>query len=138
MRSMSFWNGNGPMPGLHFAFPDVCRVPTPVGPIPMPFPNMAMTPASVPSQTRVLAMCMPTHNVMTVTPMSNGDSPGVALGVVSNLVMGPACAMMGSMNVLVGGPPVAKFGMPTKQNGLSPNAVGATVAPSQVKVMALR
>ena len=135
---MPFWNGTGPMPGMHFAFPDVCRVPTPVGPIPMPFPNFGLTPTAVPSQTKVLAMCMPTHNLMTITPMTDGDSAGVALGVISNLMMGPSCAMMGSTNVLVGGPPVAKFGMPTKQNGTVPNAVGMTIAPSQTKVMSMR
>lgn len=133
-----FWNGNGPMPGMHFAFPDVCMVPTPAGPIPTPFPNIALTPTAIPSQVKVLAMCMPVHNLMTITPLSNGDNAGVALGVASGMVMGPGSAMMGSTNVLVGGPPVAKLTMPTKQNGLSPNAVGMTVTPSQVKVMALR
>ncbi len=135
---MPFWNGNGPMPGMHFGFPDVCKVPTPVGPIPTPFPNIALTPTSIPSQVKVLAMCMPSSNLMTTTPISNGDNPGVAMGLLSGIVMGPGSAMMGSTNVLVGGPPVAKFAMPTKQNGVSPNTVGMTIVPSQIKVMALR
>ncbi|WP_210207881.1 DUF4150 domain-containing protein [Bosea caraganae] len=123
---------------MNFAFPDVCLVPTPAGPIPTPFPNIALTPTAIPNQVKVLAMCMPTHNVMTVTPLSNGDNPGVAMGVASGMVMGPATAAMGSTNVLIGGPPVAKLAMPAKQNGLSPNTVGMTIAPSQIKVMALR
>lgn len=132
-----FMNANGPMPGLNFAFPDVCNVPTPAGPIPTPFPNMALTPTAIPSQFKVLTMCMPAANLATVIPMSNGDNPGVALGVASGMVMGPSVAMMGSANVLIVGPPAAKMTMPAKQNGIGPNAVGATIAPSQVKVIVL-
>lgn len=135
---MPFCNGNGPIPGLNFAFPDVCLVPTPVGPIPTPFPNIALTPTAIPSQFKTLVMCMPSHNMMTVTPMSNGDNPGVALGVMSGMVMGPQLAMMGSTNVLIGGPPATKMTLPTKQNGLGPNAFGATLSPSQIKLMLLR
>lgn len=133
-----FMNGNGPMPGMHFGFPDVCLVPTPAGPIPTPFPNIALTPTSIPSQVKVLVMCMPASNLMTITPISNGDNPGVAMGVASGLVMGPGSAMMGSSNVLVVGPPASKLAMPTKQNGISPNTVGATIAPSQIRVLVLR
>lgn len=133
-----FLNGNGPLLGMNFAFPDVCMVPTPAGPIPLPFPNMALTPMSIPSQVKVLVMCMPTSNLMTITPLSNGDNPGVAMGVASGLVMGPGSAMMGSTNLLIGGPPATKLSMPSKQNGISPNAVGATIAPSQIRVMSLR
>lgn len=133
---MSFWNANAG--GMNLGCMDVCK--TPIGPIPVPIPyaNVAMLPTAVPSQMKVLAMGSPVHNLSTVMPMTMGDSPGVLMGVISGLVMGPAGAMMGSNNVFVCGPPVAKFGMPAKQNGLSPNVVGSTVAPSQVKVMAMR
>ncbi|MFC6791285.1 DUF4150 domain-containing protein [Methylobacterium komagatae] len=133
---MSFWNAN--VGGMNLGCMDVCK--TPIGPIPVPIPyaNVAMLPTAVPSQFKVLAMGSPVHNLSTVMPMTMGDSAGVLLGVVSGLVMGPAGAMMGSNNVFVCGPPVAKFGMPAKQNGLSPNIVGSTIAPSQVKVMATR
>lgn len=76
--------------------------------------------------------------MMTVTPISNGDNPGVAMGVVSGMVMGPHTAMMGSTNVLIGGPPATKMAMPTKQNGMSPNTVGMTISPSQIRLMVLR
>ncbi|WP_131858198.1 DUF4150 domain-containing protein [Bosea sp. BK604] len=131
-------NANGPMPCMNFAFPDVCLVPTPAGPIPTPFPNIALMPTAIPSQFKVLTMCMPASNLMTTVPISNGDNPGVAMGVASGMVMGPSSAMMGSTNVMVGGPPAAKMTMPAKQNGISPNTIGMTISPAQITVLVLR
>ncbi|TCR64180.1 uncharacterized protein DUF4150 [Bosea sp. BK604] len=133
-----FMNANGPMPCMNFAFPDVCLVPTPAGPIPTPFPNIALMPTAIPSQFKVLTMCMPASNLMTTVPISNGDNPGVAMGVASGMVMGPSSAMMGSTNVMVGGPPAAKMTMPAKQNGISPNTIGMTISPAQITVLVLR
>lgn len=133
---MPFVNNN--LGSVNFGFPDVCMVPTPAGPIPTPFPNIAISAMAIPSQFKVLVMCMPAHNIMTVTPISNGDNPGVAMGVASGMVMGPHTAMMGSTNVLIGGPPATKMAMPTKQNGMSPNTVGLTISPSQIRLMVLR
>ncbi len=133
---MSFWNANAG--GMNLGCMDVCK--TPIGPIPVPIPyaNIVMLCTAVPSQYHVFALNLPVHNLCTVMPMTMGDSPGVLMGVMSGLVMGPAGAMMGSSNVFVCGSPVAKFGMPAKQNGLCPNVIGITVTPSQVKVMAMR
>jgi len=122
---------------LNLGFPDVCQVPTPVGPVPIPFPNIAISTMAIPSQFKVLIMCSPAHNMMTVTPISNGDNPGVAMGVVSGMVMGPQTALMGSTKVMIGGPPTTKMAMPTKQNGMSPNTVGMSLTPSQIRVMVL-
>lgn len=123
---------------MNFGFPDVCNVPTPVGPVPIPFPNIAMSAMAIPSQFKVLLTCMPAHNMLTITPMSNGDNPGVAMGVASGMVMGPHSAMLGSTNTMIGGPPATKMIMPTKQNGISPNTVGMTLTPSQVTTLILR
>ena len=135
---MPFVNGNGPMPALDMAFPDVCK--TPIGPaiVPIPYPNMSFSTTAIPSQFRVMTMGMPSHNMTTVRPISMGDNPGVALGTASGMVMGPGVAMMGSTNLFLGGPPATKMTMPTKQNGIGPNAFGLTASPSQIKVMALR
>lgn len=132
---MPFWNAN--CGGQNLGCADVCL--TPMGPIvvPIPYCNIAMLPTAVPSQMKVFAMGSPVHNLSTTMPRTMGDSPGVIGGVVSGMVMGPSAALMGSTKVFICGPPVAKFGMPAKQNGLSPNVVGSTIAPSQTKVMAL-
>jgi hypothetical protein len=134
---MVFQNANGPIPGINFAFPDVCLTPTPVGPIPVPYPNMQMTPTAIPAQIKVFLMMMPAHNLMTTHPMSLGDQPGVNLGPASGMVMGPVRSLFGSVKVFTGGPPATKMLSPSGHNGLSPNAVGATLSPSQIKVIVL-
>ena len=53
---------NTQMGGLDFGFPDVCLTPTPVGPIPIPYPNMAMPMTAIPptAAMNVLTVVMPT------------------------------------------------------------------------------
>ncbi|WP_084800065.1 DUF4150 domain-containing protein [Bradyrhizobium sp. Ai1a-2] len=135
---MPFVNASGPMPAQDFAFPDVCN--TPIGPavMPFPYPNINMSTMANPTQFRCLIMCMPAHNLTTERTISTGDNAGVALGVISGMVMGPGRAMTGSSNLFIGGPPAAKMGMATKQNGASPNAFGMSISPSQTRVMSLR
>jgi hypothetical protein len=125
------------MPGMDFAFPDVCLTPTPVGPIPIPYPNINMSVTAVPTQFNTFIMCMPAHNMTTLRTISMGDNAGVNLGVMSGMDMGPGGAMMGSATFFVGGPPATKLTMPTKQNGVSPNAIGMTISPSQIRMLVL-
>ena len=134
---MPFVNANGPMPALNLAFPDVCN--TPVGPaiVPLPYPNITMSSTAIPTQMNFLLMCMPAHNMTTVRPISMGDNVGVSMGIMSGMVMGPDTAMLGSMNLFIGGPPATKMGMPTKQNGMSPNAFGISLSPAQIRFLAL-
>lgn len=129
------------MMGLDFAFPDVCLtpVPTPVGPVPVPipYPNISMPMTAIPSQFKVLALAMPCHNMMTITPMSNGDNAGLMMNPLSAMVMGPSRNLFGSFTTLMGGFPVTKMLSPSGQNGLMPGSFGMSLVPSQVKVMSL-
>jgi hypothetical protein len=127
------------MGGLNFAFPDVCLTPTPVGPIPIPYPNLAMPMTALPptASLKVLTVVMPTHNLITTVPLSNGDNAGVNMGVASGMVMGPNRHLMGSVKTLIGGSPVTKMLSPTGQNGMSLNIPGISLVPCQVKVMVL-
>ena len=125
------------LPGLAFAFPDVCLTPTPVGPVPIPYPNMSMPVMAIPSQFSVLLTCMPAHNLATTVPITNGDNAGVAMGVASGMVMGPERAIMGSTNLMVGCVPAKRALMdPTIHN--STNIVGATLVPTQFKFISMR
>ncbi|WP_084788924.1 DUF4150 domain-containing protein [Bradyrhizobium sp. Cp5.3] len=135
---MTFVNSSGPMSAEDHAFPDVCN--TPSGPVFVPnaYPNIAMNTTAIPTQSRFLIMCMPAHNMTTERATSMGDNAGVALGVISGLVMGPGRAKAGSDNLSIGGSPATKMGMPTKQNGANPNAFGLSISPSQTRLMALR
>ncbi|MCA9290059.1 MAG: DUF4150 domain-containing protein [Phycisphaerales bacterium] len=126
------------MGGMSTAFPDVCLTPAPPSPspVPIPYPNMAQCPTMIPgtTTTKILILGMPAGVLMSMYAMSAGDLPGVA-GVASGMVMGPCKHMLGSMKVLYEGKPAAYLGAPVGHNGMSPNAVGMTVVPSQVKVL---
>jgi len=126
---------NTQMMGMDTGFPDVCLTPTPAGPIPIPYPNIAMGPMGVPAAYNVLFMCAPAHNMSTTIPMTNGDNPGIALGVASGLVMGPSRAVTAAFTVLVGGIPATRLTSMNIQN--STNCPGVRVVPSQVKVLLL-
>ncbi len=126
---------NSQMMGMDTGFPDVCLTPSPAGPVPVPYPNIAMGPTSVPSQPKVFYMFTPAHNLMTVTPLSNGDNAGVATGVASGTVMGPKRHLVAAFTVLVGGMPATRLTSAAIQNNT--NCPGVRVVPSQVRVVLL-
>jgi hypothetical protein len=123
--------------GQCLAMPDVCKTPTPAGPVPIPYPNIAMPAQANPVVNKVSICGAAALNLNSKISMSNGDQAGVAGGVVSNKIMGEAQFTMGSLTVSIGGAPAVKLTSPTTQNGAPPNAVGVTLAPSQAKVMIL-
>ncbi len=133
-----FVNANGPLPGMDFAFPDVCKTPIAGVPVPLPYPNLAMEVTTIPPQMVVFLMMMPAHNMAAVKELSLGDTPGLELGLIGPFDMGPARHEFGSTNLFLGGPPATKLTSPTGQNGLAPNAVGATIVPSQIVLLSLR
>ncbi len=72
---------NGPL--------DICKTPSPAGPVPMPYPNVAASLTPGPGYTtKTLVMGTPMWTKKGKTLISNGDQPGVALGVTSNKIMG--------------------------------------------------
>jgi hypothetical protein len=122
---------------LSLGFPDVCIVPVGPIPVPTPFPNIAVSATAIPTQYNVLIEGMPVHNLATINPLSNGNEPGVLLGVVSHMIIGPERYLLGSMTVFTGGPPMTRMLDITLQNGLLPNIVGLTLTPSQTTVIVL-
>ena len=127
--------GNSQMMGMDVGFPDVCNTPTPAGPVPIPYPNIAMGPMGVPAVYNVLFMGTPAHNLSTTVVMTNGDNAGVATGVASGSVMGPSRHLTGAFTCLVGGMPASRMTSVALQN--STNCPGVRVVPSQVKVLVL-
>lgn len=125
------------MMGMSFSFPDVCLTPAPPSPspVPIPYPNMAMKPTAVPNVPTVLIFGAPAHNLGTVTPMTNGDNAGIATGVASATVMGPQRNVTGAFTCLIKGKPAAR--LTGVSIGNSTNAPGATIVPSQTKVVIL-
>ena len=120
------------MGGLDFAIPDVCLTP-----VPTPYPNLALPMTAIPTQFNVMTVCMPNHNLATITPMSNGDNGGVMGNPLSGMDMGPSKNLVGSFTTLIGGMPATTMLKPSGQNGLSPGAFGMSMLPSQVSLMIL-
>ena len=125
---------NSQMMGVDMGFPDVCLTPTPV-PTPIPYPNIAMGPTAVPNVPTVLTNFMPTHNMGTVVPLTNGDNAGVAMGVASGTVMGPRRHLTAAFTVLVGGMPATRVTSVSLAN--STNCPGVRLVPSQPTVLLL-
>jgi len=129
------------MGGNHFAYPDVCLtpVPSPTGPIPtpMPYPNTAVPMTAKPSQKKVFTLAAPNHNLATLVPSSQGDNAGTNLNPASGMVMGAQKQISGSLKVFFFGQPATRMLDPSGQNGVTPGAMGATLAPSQTKMTIL-
>ncbi len=126
---------NSQMGGTDTGFPDVCLTPTPAGPIPTPYPNVANGPMGVPAAYNVLFQCTPAHNMSTKVPLTNGDNAGVNTGVASGTVMGPSGHVTAAFTVLVGGMPATRLTSVSIQNNT--NCPGARIVPSQTKVLLL-
>lgn len=130
---MPFVNSNGPLPGMDFSVPDVYLQPTPVGPVPIPLVSVGMRATDIPTNFRFLLSCMPSHNLMNVAPVTiSGPGPGAASGMVCS----NSRSMKGSVKLFIQAMPATRALMdPTMQNGLSPNSVGTTIVPSQVRLI---
>lgn len=77
--------------GVTIAFPDVCKTPSPGGPIPIPYPNIAMSSDTAKGTKKVKcdgqSVCVSDSNFR----MSTGDEAGSAGGgVASNKIKGKA------------------------------------------------
>ena len=123
------------MGGVCFAMPDVCKTPTPAGPIPIPYPNIAQCAMAVATSVVVKILNQPVITKGSQIPMSSGDEAGSAGGVISGVFAGPVKYKMGNSKVKVEGNDIETFTMMTGQNGSNPNAVGAQIAPSQTVVL---
>lgn len=124
-------------PATNFAFPDICN--TVVGPAvsPIPYPNIALSAAAVPTVFNQFISVMNVHNMLTRGTISSGDNAGVLMGCASALVMGPHSTLLGSIKVFSSVAPATKMLAVTGANGVVPNMVGTTLSPSQVTVMYL-
>ena len=94
---------------------DFCKTPTPGGPVPMPYPNIAKT-SDGQGSSKVKVKCKQALRKGDKIMMSSGDEGGAAMGTVSSKIKGPAEFMMGSPFVKVEGKMWAHHTVPCKQN----------------------
>lgn len=89
--------------GVSMAFPDVCKTPSPAGPIPIPYPNVAKSSDTAQGATTVKCdgnpVCVKDSNFS----MSTGDEAGSAGGVVSGKIKGKAEFVNFSFDVKIEG-----------------------------------
>ncbi len=95
--------------GVSIAFPDVCKTPAPpAGPIPIPYPNIAMASDTDKGTKKVTCdgnpVCVKDSNFKT----STGDEAGSAGGVVSGKTKGKAEFVNFSFDVMFEGKNVAR------------------------------
>src|SRR5687768_1412031 len=90
---------------------DICKTPAPPAPapVPLPYPNVAASLTMGPGYTtKTLAIATPMWTKSGKSALSNGDQPGVALGLLSNKIMGMCEITMASGDVLAEGGGVAR------------------------------
>jgi hypothetical protein len=103
--------------GKTIAFPDVCKTPTPGGPVPIPYPNIAQSSDTANGTTTIKCdgnpVCVKDSNFR----MSTGDEGGSAGGgVVSNKIKGKAEFVNVSFDVKFEGKGVARAFDPMLHN----------------------
>lgn len=109
--------------GIATAFPDVCLTPSPVGPVPIPYPNVAMSSDTTQGSVQVKMDGNPIMLQGSVFATSTGDEAGTAGGgVASGMIKGKAQFVMFSFDVMVEGKSVPRQLDPMVQNqGGAPN-----------------
>ena len=101
---------------MSIVFPDVCKTPSPGGPIPIPYPNIGKS-----SDTTAGPKTVKTDGKMPMVKgakymRSMGDEPGTAGGVVSGVNMGECEFMLYSFDVKFEGKNVCRMGDPLFHN----------------------
>ena len=115
-----FVNGRGVVHqgsgGLSTVFPDVCKTPTPAGPVPIPYPNIgkAADTSSGPGSVKVDGS-MPMVKEAKYS-MTSGDEAGSAGGIISGTIKGEAEFMMYSFDVTFEGKNACRLGDPLFHN----------------------
>lgn len=83
--------------------PDVCKTPTPGGPVPMPYPNISQSAMLSKGTTTVKADGMMIAVKGSEFSISNGDQPGTVGGVKSNVFMKESTWILYSFDVKMDG-----------------------------------
>jgi hypothetical protein len=110
--------------GMAMSFPDVCKTPTPAGPVPIPYPNIAQSSDTADGSTTVKVDGNPIMLKSSNFQMSSGDEAGSAMGVASNKIKGKALPINTSFDVKVDGKNVFRLTDPMQTNAdSSANAV---------------
>jgi len=112
--------------------PDVCKTPSPGGPVPIPYPNMSPDSNLTNGAATVTIGGNPVANTDSQLSRSSGDEAGTAGGVVSSKNMGAFGWSAGSIDVEAEGKGVVRMLDPILTNGNAYNDVGITGGTKQL------
>src|SRR5262245_34669272 len=104
--------------------PDVCKTPSPGGPVPIPYPNMSSDSNLTKGVETVKIGGNPIANTESQLSRSNGDEAGTAGGVVSSKNMGAFGWPAGSIDVIADGNGVIRLMDSCLTNGNAYNDTG--------------
>ncbi len=102
--------------GIATNFPDVCKTPTPGGPVPIPYPNIAMSSDTTSGSSSVKIDGNPIMLNNSNFKTSTGDEAGSIGGVASGCIKGIAEFVNYSFDVKVDGKNVPRLGDMMIQN----------------------
>ncbi len=102
--------------GMSLVFPDVCKTPTPAGPVPIPYPNLGKSADTVQGTTTITADGQMIMNKGAKYLPTTGDEPGSVGGVLSSVFKQECEYLMYSMNVMLEGKNVCRLGDPLWHN----------------------
>jgi hypothetical protein len=106
--------------GVSPAFPDVCKTPSPAGPVPIPYPNVAQSSDTADGSSTVKVDGNPIMLKNSNFSTSTGDEAGSANNVASNKIKGKAQPTLYSTDVKVDGQNVFRLTDMMLQNCGSP------------------
>lgn len=89
--------------------PDVCKTPSPGGPVPVPYPNISQSATLVKGTTTIKADGMMAANKGSEFALSNGDNPGTLGGVKSSTFMKESTWITYSFDVKLQGKGAARL-----------------------------
>lgn len=96
--------------GMSMVFPDVCKTPTPGGPVPIPYPNIGKSSDTTQGTTTIKADGNMIMNKGAKYMISSGDEPGNIGGVISNTVKHECEYLLYSFDVMLEGKNVCRLG----------------------------
>jgi len=102
--------------GMSIVFPDVCKTPTPAGPVPIPYPNIGKSSDTIAGPTKVKTDGQMPMVRGSKYSMTSGDEAGAAGGVISSMIKGPAEFLMFSFDVKFEGKNACRMGDPMWHN----------------------
>src|SRR5258706_16462180 len=102
--------------GMSMVFPDVCKTPSPAGPVPIPYPNIGKASDTSSGPTSVKADGNMIMTKQAKYMMSAGDEAGSVGGVLSSVIKGQCEFLMYSFNVMIEGSNVCRLGDPLWHN----------------------